>query len=219
MELGFAVDQHMAHRLIGGDRLSELLALLGILPGVVDSGGGIAQRQCGDLDLLDIEPRADNPAPAVVPALFAADDILGRNLDIFEGHIAGGRAFHAHRILQLDRHARRIRRDHHNREILIPVRVGVALHDRVDVIGDVRTRTKPLGPVDRDRRAVALADGSCPDAGDVGADIGFRYPIGEQEFPRGELGQELLLLFGAADLLDIHAAIAGAHDERHGDGH
>ena len=58
--------------------------------------------------------RPDDAPPAVVPAIFTADDILDRDFNILEGHVAGRCPLHTHSVLQFDGHPRRIRRDQYD---------------------------------------------------------------------------------------------------------
>jgi hypothetical protein len=77
----------MAHRLVAGDRPPELPALLRVRPRVLHRGGGDAERHRRDLELLDVERRAGEHAPALVPSRLAADDVLDRHLDVLEDDV------------------------------------------------------------------------------------------------------------------------------------
>src|SRR5207248_1218813 len=87
LELRARLDQRVPHRLVGADRLAELPALLRIAPGVVDRGRGDAVGDGGDLQLLDVERRAGEHAPPLIPAVGTAEDVVDRHADLVEDHV------------------------------------------------------------------------------------------------------------------------------------
>ena len=211
LPLGARGDQLVPDRLMLADRLAELHPLLRIGPGLVDRGARDAERDGGNLQLLDIERTTREQLPALVPHRLAADDGAHGQPHIVEIHVLAVRIAQVDMLDVLHRHARRFGRNQHEREVAIAFLRRARTHEAVDVIGPVRAGAPALGPVDDD--LVALAHRARLDARQVAADIGFGQAIGEEQLSLGQARQELGLLLGRSVLAEVHAAIEAGMDE------
>src|SRR5688572_7988626 len=174
MRLHRHVGQHELDALEGGDRLAELLALLGVADGGVERGLGDADGHGAGGRPRDVEgAHGDLEAlPLGAEALSRGDRAVG------EVQRDRRRGADAELLLLLaDREARRALLDQERRHALRPLGEIDGREDRDDV-GVVAVRAPLLGAVEH--VVVAAANGRGPEARRVGAGAG----LGQREIGR-----------------------------------
>ena len=186
-------DELVRDGLVLADRLAELHALAGILPGFFQRRAGEAVGDRRNLDLLDIQRAARQRFPALVPFVRPTDDGAFWQADIIEEHVHRMGVAQVRVFDGLHRDALGVRRHKDEREIAMPVTGLAGAAEAVDVVGPVGARAPALGALD-DEFAILALDPRL-DARQVPADIRLRKTVGQEQLAARELWQQRLFLF------------------------
>src|SRR5690606_24375556 len=110
-------------------------------------------------------------------AVDAADDTIGRNVDVVEEHRAVGARLDAELGDRLHAHALRLPIDDESRNALPGWSIRVRPRRDEHVVSDVGAGNEDLLPIDA--KSITVAPGRRPDRGGVAAGVGLR--IGDRE--------------------------------------
>src|SRR5688572_18684989 len=104
---------------MSADWAAELLAFLRIPPRVLDGSASNSERGRRDLESLHIEPTPGEHAPAPIPRLHAADNVLRGYFNLIEDDVGGCAVAQADVVDIGDLQIRGIRGYEHDRQILV----------------------------------------------------------------------------------------------------
>ena len=178
-ELGARFGEIVANRLVRADGSAELSTLLCIGPGFFDRCLCDSEGDCADLDLLDVQGLAGQHAPAPVPCLFASDEILDRDFDIFEDHIARERVAKVGMFDRVDLHTGEGGWNEDEGEVSVALVRRPTANQTVDVVDPIGACAPALEAVDLDVLAVCGKIGRRRHACEVTSDLGFGEAVRE----------------------------------------
>ncbi len=193
-----------------GQRLSELLAHLGVGDGGLEAGLADAQGLEGDADAPAVQRREGH---AQAGALLA-QPVQGRHARLVQRDDRGVRGPQAHLVLLLgDRQPGRVALDQEGVRALVAVRAGLARHDDVER-GAGAVRHERLGAAEH--VVVAVAARRRAEGRGVRAGTGLGHAEG-RDLAGSHARQEALLHLVGAEQRDRIRADAVVHGQHHAD--